>query len=880
MPADPSERPVFEPDAVAGKSFTQARRGYEPDEVRAFLLSVASQIRDAKLRYEDMERRLVEVERRAADPRDLDETAVTQLLGEETARVLETARNAAADIRNRAEAEADARAHEIAERDRSTREAADRYSEQVRGAADETDRRLRAEAERFAEELRASAETETTAQRAAADDYSQRIRVAADAEAAELRSTSTAEAERLRSEAASVLTERTAEAETAASAILGEADGYNTRVRADADRYSEATRAAADSYRSDAQAAADTVKVDAAVEAERLVSEATDEALRIREEALIAAEARAVAADAEADNVVQAAKDQGRTMVEEARAYRERVIVDLADRRRSARSQLEDLAATRDALAVTLSDVESKMVSSRRLLDETTIDLTLLGDVATDRSVLEADDQPPTAIDPVEAGSGDPHDADDSSVDNGSNQADDPGGAEFVEAEDDEAGSVEVEAEAVVDRVEDLPGTDGEVDAVGAADDADPEPDPEPDLEPETNGPEPAEDRPGQVNDPDGVEGTVGEETDGVERSVASDASSGLLEELPDVTEAGPEALPEVSAQQEEPESSSVLAPEPLPEALPESLPEALPVAADETGDGEGEAGAPGTVDREGRIDALFARIRADRIDEEPATDPVEPGADETPVSSGASTESEAGDLSGQAQAPGDPEVSSEIDTDSDGDTDLLDRRDTALAEVERQLARRLKRVLADEQNETLDLLRRTKGTPTADDVLPNDADHQERYRAAALEDLASAERVGAGFFGEAPQRRADVFDLAGDFSAEILRQIRGQLERAFSDGDDEYEIGERIRACYREWKTQRIAETSRHFVMVAFSRGVAEAAPDDGEFRWLMDDGDQPCPDCDDNQLGGAVRKGSPFPTGDLCPPAHPGCRCLAVPV
>jgi len=107
MPADPSERPVFEPDAVAGKSFTQARRGYEPDEVRAFLLSVASQIRDAKLRYEDMERRLVEVERRAADPRDLDETAVTQLLGEETARVLETARNAAADIRNRAEAEAD-----------------------------------------------------------------------------------------------------------------------------------------------------------------------------------------------------------------------------------------------------------------------------------------------------------------------------------------------------------------------------------------------------------------------------------------------------------------------------------------------------------------------------------------------------------------------------------------------------------------------------------------------------------------------------------------------------------------------------------------------------------------------------------------------------
>ena len=50
MPADPPDRPLFEPDAVAGKSFTQARRGYEPDEVRAFLLSVASQIREANTR--------------------------------------------------------------------------------------------------------------------------------------------------------------------------------------------------------------------------------------------------------------------------------------------------------------------------------------------------------------------------------------------------------------------------------------------------------------------------------------------------------------------------------------------------------------------------------------------------------------------------------------------------------------------------------------------------------------------------------------------------------------------------------------------------------------------------------------------------------------
>ena len=46
-----------------------------------------------------------------------------------------------------------------------------------------------------------------------------------------------------------------------------------------------------------------------------------------------------------------------------------------------------------------------------------------------------------------------------------------------------------------------------------------------------------------------------------------------------------------------------------------------------------------------------------------------------------------------------------------------------------------------------------------------------------------------------------------------------------------------------------------------------------------VVDDGGVPCPDCDDNSLAGSVPKGEPFPTGDLHPPAHPGCRCIAVP-
>lgn len=121
---------------------------------------------------------------------------------------------------------------------------------------------------------------------------------------------------------------------------------------------------------------------------------------------------------------------------------------------------------------------------------------------------------------------------------------------------------------------------------------------------------------------------------------------------------------------------------------------------------------------------------------------------------------------------------------------------------------------------------------------------------------------------------------MAQEFAADLIRQLRGRLEAAFDDGGDEAEISDRIRSCYREWKTQRIADNAAHYVLVAFNRGVAEAAAAGTGSRWVVDDGGTPCPDCDDNALAGSVAKGEEFPTGDLHPPAHPGCRCLAVPV
>src|SRR6056297_599533 len=84
--------------------------------------------------------------------------------------------------------------------------------------------------------------------------------------------------------------------------------------------------------------------------AAQLVNEAADEAARLREEAETEASRRRSDAAADAESELAMAKQQGREMVNEARAYRERVLSELARRRELAREQIEQLLHGRDRL--------------------------------------------------------------------------------------------------------------------------------------------------------------------------------------------------------------------------------------------------------------------------------------------------------------------------------------------------------------------------------------------------------------------------------------------------------------------------------------------------------------------------------------------------
>jgi hypothetical protein len=233
-----------------------------------------------------------------------------------------------------------------------------------------------------------------------------------------------------------------------------------------------------------------------------------------------------------------------------------------------------------------------------------------------------------------------------------------------------------------------------------------------------------------------------------------------------------------------------------------------------------------------------------------------------------------------------------EADEDDDGASveepaevdELVVRRDAAVAELERNLARRLKRELSDEQNELLASLAAAKGVPSADDVLPATEAHVERYQAIALPTLVAAATAGADLVSTVagpPAAPTSVADLAAELAADLVAPLRERLERAFSGAEGHTDdVAQSIRACYREWKGQRVDQAASHSVVAACNRGLLDRLPEGTEVRWVVSDGDTPSPDCDDNALAGSVTRGEPFPTGHTAPPLHATCRCMVVPV
>jgi DivIVA domain-containing protein len=339
--------------------------------------------------------------------------------------------------------------------------------------------------------------------------------------------------------------------------------------------------------------------------------------------------------------------------------------------------------------------------------------------------------------------------------------------------------------------------------------------------------------------------------------------------------EAEPVALTEpVEAEPETPTLAEPAGVEPAPEPA-EIFPATNPAPVASTAGPEAEAPGP-EPDGEGEegedaqggpyVDELFARIRAGRpAPGGGAAAAPQAASPQAVVVAASEDEADASAEDEEPEAPEDPEVV------------VLRERDAVLATVERELGRRLKRVLADEQNQVLDLLRRGRSVTLAD-VVPAGDEHADRFAIAAGPDLDAAAAHGAARVGADVAVSCD--DLAGSLGRTLVDPLRQRIERSFADCDgDLEEVSERLRALYREWKGQHIGAAVRHYTAAAYAWGAYEGVPEGAKLRWLVDRTGEPCPDADDNALAGPVAKGTPFPTGDRCSPAHPGCRCLVVP-
>jgi cell division septum initiation protein DivIVA len=873
--------PRLDPETIAERAFGTERKGLAAGEVRAHLRTVADHVRALQERIGELEAGLAATTPAAPQaPQELDVHQVATLLGEETARVLETAREAANEIRSKAE---------------------DNAGRLVREAADEASA-ARAGAEEYAARLRRESEEEATATRANADRYAAELRRATDAETVEIKERALAEADELR---------RSTDEQSVATRV--EADAYGERVRAEADEYAAAARLAGDDA---AQRARDDGETDAArIRAE---AEATASSVRLQAAGVLAArtdEAKAVADRimrdaedardrilAEADGTVESAQLRGEQMVREAELVRDRVLRDLARRRKQSKAHLEQLEAARVRLLNAYALVRSTADEATRELNVVLPEARAAAGDALRRAMSDPD---PSAAE-LEAEFAAARDIGLPLVSDAPETSDGGPGSEAVDTEDAESGPrtdqlAAIHAGADPDHV---PGADdADVDehlessddmaarsvAVGELPD---------DHGDDHHGDDHDRRRSGlfgrRRRDRPGVEHGVivpsTAQTD-VEHDIADEPEAVEAAEVPvepaPVPGAEPTSVLEDASDSDAPSDGELEAAVEPEAGEPAAAPE--PEEAEEPEATEPES-APAAEEGTQAIDDLFERIRTSReqaVTEAEATLTAASVAVAEPVT--------------QAEPPG-PPADGEVEVDADADAEPVEaeepvapavawrqHRDEVLAGLEKRLAKRLKRTLADEESGLLDRLRTVKGRPKAEAVLGSAVDERAAYldvalpllREAAAEGESNVAAIGAG---EPHEGRADTdaATIAGELADAVVELLRPRVERVIvegAEGDDpieELELADRVRACYREQRTQRLNDLVRHALFTAFSRGLFDGVPDGTELTWCTDDSGTPCADCADNVLAGSVVRGEPYPTEHVCPPAHPGCRCF----
>jgi cell division septum initiation protein DivIVA len=175
-------------DDVARANFSLVRRGFDPVEVQGFARAVSAEIIRLQAQVDDLSAALRAAELKTSER--VTEAMAAGYLGEETSRMLQTARETADSLERQAKDRADRLT-------RDTEDEAHRVATEAKAAAEQQ----RAEADQYAKARRLEAEQYSQATRRQADEYAAQRDKSSKAEAEDCRRQAVMEAERLVREA-------------------------------------------------------------------------------------------------------------------------------------------------------------------------------------------------------------------------------------------------------------------------------------------------------------------------------------------------------------------------------------------------------------------------------------------------------------------------------------------------------------------------------------------------------------------------------------------------------------------------------------------------------------------------------------------------------
>lgn len=214
-----------------------------------------------------------------------------------------------------------------------------------------------------------------------------------------------------------------------------------------------------------------------------------------------------------------------------------------------------------------------------------------------------------------------------------------------------------------------------------------------------------------------------------------------------------------------------------------------------------------------------------------------------------------------------------------------FERRSEALAPLVTKMSRNLKRVLADEENEILEHLRKRKPVMELKAMCGTPAEHTAKYVDALSNEVAAAAKAGAVAANADAKRMPTKTDVNSAITETVKRLLVAPLRDKINEiltaqAADKEGAAKAIRGAYRQWKSTVIDEHIDDVACLAYSRGMYVTFSPGTQVCWMVDPNGPACADAEDNSLAGCVVLGNEFPTGHSEPLAHAGCRCLLAPL